>query len=226
MLNRYGKSNCPKEFPVRTKCIALFQKIHGVDSLLFAMYVYEYGHECPAPNRRRVYISYLDSAQYFSPKYFRTTAYHAILIEYLRYVKQRGFHTAHISSCPPTPGDDYIFSCHPKHQLVPREDMLRSWYHKMLDRMREQPVAAFHHLLRDQREARLVGGPRIAQAQPRAEDQQREQPEQPGLAAGFEVIGAIHRRGRVTPSSTAHRRSRPCRSSPGRRWWPKPVSRP
>jgi E1A/CREB-binding protein len=104
------------------------------------MYVYEYGHDCPAPNKRRVYISYLDSVQYFEPKCYRTTAYHAIMVEYLRYVKKRGFHTAAIWSCPPVGGDDYIFYCHPKHQLVPREDMLRSWYHKMLDQAKSQGI--------------------------------------------------------------------------------------
>jgi E1A/CREB-binding protein len=130
----------PDSFPVRSKCIALFQKIHGVDTLLFALYVYEYGHECPAPNRRRVYISYLDSVQYFYPKCYRTLVYQSILVEYLRYVKNRGFHTAHIWSCPPTPGDDYIFYCHPSHQLVPHEDMLRTWYHKMLSKAKAQGI--------------------------------------------------------------------------------------
>jgi Histone acetylation protein/TAZ zinc finger/Zinc finger, ZZ type len=134
MAEYYRGKGCPTVFPVRTKCIALFQKIHGVDTLLFALYVYEYGQNCPAPNRRRVYISYLDSVQYFEPKCYRTAVYHSILIEYLRYVKARGFHTAHLWSCPPTPGDDYVFYCHPKHQKVPREDMLRGWYHSMLDK--------------------------------------------------------------------------------------------
>jgi hypothetical protein len=134
MLRRYSNERYPTSFPVRSKCIALFQKIHGADTLLFSMYVYEYGQKCPAPNRRRVYISYLDSVQYFEPKCYRTLAYQAILIEYLRFVKERGFHTAHIWSCPPTPGDDYIFYCHPTHQLTPREDMLRTWYHQMLER--------------------------------------------------------------------------------------------
>jgi Histone acetylation protein/TAZ zinc finger/Zinc finger, ZZ type len=134
MLRRYSNEKYPTSFPVRSKCISLFQKIHGADTLLFSMYVYEYGHKCPSPNRRRVYISYLDSVQYFEPKCYRTLAYQAILIEYLRFVKERGFHTAHIWSCPPTPGDDYIFYCHPSHQLTPREDMLRAWYHQMLER--------------------------------------------------------------------------------------------
>lgn len=129
-----------KDYPVRTKCIALFQKIHGADTLLFAMYVYEYGHECPAPNRRRVYVSYLDSVQYFEPKCYRTLVYHTVLVEYLRYVKTRGFYTAHFWSCPPTPGDDYIFHVHPSHQLVPREDMLRAWYHDMLDRAKAEGI--------------------------------------------------------------------------------------
>jgi hypothetical protein len=140
MLQRYPANGRPTEFPVRSKCIALFQKIHGVDTLLFSMYVYEYGHDCPAPNRRRVYISYLDSVQYFEPKCYRTVAYQAILVEYLRYVKERGFHTAHIWSCPPTPGDDYIFHSHPSHQLIPHEDMLRTWYHQMLTTAKAQGV--------------------------------------------------------------------------------------
>ncbi len=140
MLRRYKDEGCAKDYPVRTKCIALFQKIHGADTLLFAMYVYEYGHDSPAPNRRRVYVSYLDSVQYFEPKCYRTLVYHTVLVEYLRYVKARGFHTAHIWSCPPTPGDDYIFHIHPAHQLIPREDMLRAWYHGMLDRAKAEGI--------------------------------------------------------------------------------------
>ena len=140
MVKRYGDRDCPDAYPVRAKCIALFQEIHGVDTLLFALYVYEYGDECPAPNRRRVYISYLDSVKYFEPKAYRTLVYQRVLVEYLRSVKERGFHTAHIWSCPPTPGDDYIFYCHPQHQLTPREDMLRSWYHAMIDQAKSEGI--------------------------------------------------------------------------------------
>jgi hypothetical protein len=140
MLERYAEKGCPTEYPVRTKCIALFQEIHGVDTLLFAVYVHEYGQDCAAPNRRRVYISYLDSVKYFEPKCYRTVAYHTVLLEYLRYVKNRGFHTAHIWSCPPTADDDYIFCAHPSHQLTPREDMLRAWYHRILDRAKGEGI--------------------------------------------------------------------------------------
>lgn len=140
MHKRYAKDGCASEFPVRSKCIALFQTIDGVDVILFAMYVYEYDDSCPAPNRRRVYISYLDSIYYFQPKCYRTIAYHALIIEYLRYVKERGFHTAHIWSCPPSGGDDYVFYCHPKEQLVPREDMLLHWYQRMLEKAKEEGI--------------------------------------------------------------------------------------
>jgi len=140
MFARYSKNGCPSEFPVRSKCIALFQKIHGVDVILFGMYVFEYGESCPAPNRRRVYISYLDSTQYFEPKCYRTIVYHAIIVEYLRFVKQRGFHTAHIWSCPPLPGDDYIFYCHPSKQIIPHDDMLRNWYHHMLEKAKIEGI--------------------------------------------------------------------------------------
>ena len=43
------------------------------------MFVYEYGDDCPEPNRRRVYISYLDSVNYLTPKFTRTRVYHELM---------------------------------------------------------------------------------------------------------------------------------------------------
>lgn len=140
MLSRYKSKGFPSEFPVRTKCILLFQKIHGSDVLIFGMYVYEYGHNCPSPNRRRVYISYLDSVQYFQPRSYRTVIYQSIIVEYLRHVKRRGFHTAHIWSCPPSKGDDYIFYVHPETQKTPKADRLCNWYMTILERARREGI--------------------------------------------------------------------------------------
>jgi E1A/CREB-binding protein len=140
MFELYSKVGCPSYFPAHTKCIGLFQKIDGIDVLLFVMYVYEYGHDCPAPNRRRVYISYLDSVQYFQPSTFRTLAYQSVIIQYLRFVKKRGFHTAHIWSCPPTPGDEYVFYCHPVSQRIPQEDKLRGWYVDLLEKAKDEGI--------------------------------------------------------------------------------------
>ena len=150
MFKRYSKSGCPASFPVRSKCIALFQKISGVDVLLLTMFVFEYDHDCPAPNRRRVYISCLDSIKYLEPACYRTVAYQALIVEYLRYVKERGFHTAHLWSCAPTAGDDYIFHCRPSKQLIPTDDWLRTWYLDVLEKAKAEGVVLEVRTLHDE----------------------------------------------------------------------------
>lgn len=150
MLARYSKKGYPSEFKFTTKCIVLFQKIHGVDVLLFGMYVYEYGDDCPGPNRRRVYISYLDSVRYLEPASYRTITYQSIITEYLRFVKMRGFHTAHIWSCPPTKGDEYIFHCHPNHQLTPSDDLLCAWYTGILKTAKDEGIVLETRTLYDE----------------------------------------------------------------------------
>jgi E1A/CREB-binding protein len=150
MLARYARKGYPSEFKVTTKCIVLFQKIHGVDVLLFGMYVYEYGDECAGPNRRRVYISYLDSVRYLEPASYRTITYQTVITEYLRFVKLRGFHTAHIWSCPPAKGDEYIFHCHPNHQLTPNDDLLCAWYVEMLSKAKDEGIVLETRTLYDE----------------------------------------------------------------------------
>lgn len=78
--------------------------------------------------------------KYFEPQCYRTTAYHALIVEYLKFVKERGFHTAHIWSCPPAPDDDYIFNCHPSQQKIPRDNMLRAWYQELLEKAKDQGI--------------------------------------------------------------------------------------
>lgn len=139
-FSRYKDKEYAADFPCRTKCLVLFQNIDGQDVILFGMYVYEYGHKCPQPNQRRVYVSYLDSVHYLRPKQYRTIVYHEILISYLDYVKARGFHTAHIWACPPQKGDDYILYVHPPDQKTPKPQILRLWYDEMLKRCMERKV--------------------------------------------------------------------------------------
>jgi len=138
--NRYKDRGYPTDFPCRSKCLVLFQNIDGQDVILFGMYVYEYGHKCPQPNQRRVYVSYLDSVHYLRPKQYRTMVYHEILISYLDYVRARGFHTVHIWACPPQKGDDYILYVHPQDQKTPKPQILRVWYDEMLKRCLERGI--------------------------------------------------------------------------------------
>ncbi|XP_069502925.1 CREB-binding protein isoform X2 [Ambystoma mexicanum] len=121
-------------FPYRTKALFAFEEIDGVDVCFFGMHVQEYGSECPLPNTRRVYISYLDSIHFFRPRCLRTAVYHEILIGYLEYVKKLGYVMGHIWACPPSEGDDYIFHCHPADQRIPKPKRLQEWYKKMLDK--------------------------------------------------------------------------------------------
>ena len=132
MKKRYAHKKYPDEFPFRCKCLVVFQELDGVDVILFALYVYEHGEDNPAPNKRCVYISYLDSVHFMRPRRLRTFVYHEILIAYLDYARKRGYATAHIWACPPLKGDDYIFYAKPEDQKTPRDSRLKQWYIDML----------------------------------------------------------------------------------------------
>ena len=80
----------PSSFPYKAKALFAFEQIDGTDVCFFGMHVQEYGSDCPQPNSKRVYISYLDSVHFFQPRAFRTAVYHEILIGYLEYVKMLG----------------------------------------------------------------------------------------------------------------------------------------
>ncbi|CAJ1075040.1 CREB binding protein b isoform X3 [Xyrichtys novacula] len=144
-------------FPYRTKALFAFEEIDGVDVCFFGMHVQEYGSECPFPNTRRVYISYLDSIHFFKPRLLRTAVYHEILIGYLEYVKKMGYVTGHIWACPPSEGDDYIFHCHPPDQKIPKPKRLQEWYRKMLDKaFAERIIHDYKDIFKQATEDRLT----------------------------------------------------------------------
>ncbi|KAL1005748.1 hypothetical protein UPYG_G00063490 [Umbra pygmaea] len=148
----------PETFPYRTKALFAFEEIDGVDVCFFGMHVQEYSSECPSPNTRRVYISYLDSIHFFKPRMLRTAVYHEILIGYLEYVKKLGYAQGHIWACPPSEGDDYIFHCHPADQKIPKPKRLQEWYRKMLEKAyAERILHDFKDIFKQATEDRLTG---------------------------------------------------------------------
>ncbi|KAI6201456.1 Histone acetyltransferase [Aphelenchoides besseyi] len=138
MKAKYSSEGFPERFPYKTKAIFAFEVIDGVEVCFFGLHVQEYGSKCPPPNRRRVYIAYLDSVHFFQPRELRTDVYHEILLGYLQYVKNLGYTMAHIWACPPSEGDDYIFHCHPPEQKIPKPKRLQDWYKRMLDKGRQE----------------------------------------------------------------------------------------
>jgi hypothetical protein len=103
------------------------------------MYVHEYGHQSPKPNKMKSYVSYLDSANYMQPSCFRTPMYQELMLGYLQDAKNRGFGSVYIWACPPPPraGDSYILSVHPKWQRTPNTERLVKWY-KMIEDIGEK----------------------------------------------------------------------------------------
>ncbi|KAM4535424.1 histone acetyltransferase p300 isoform 2-T2 [Fundulus diaphanus] len=146
-----------ESFPYRMKALFAFEDIDGADVCFFGMHVQEYGSDCPPPNQRRVYISYLDSVHFFRPRYLRTAVYHEILLGYLEYVKRLGYTTGHIWACPPSEGDDYIFHCHPPDQKIPKPKRLQEWYKKMLDKaVTERIIHDYKDIFKQATEDRLT----------------------------------------------------------------------
>lgn len=151
---QFEQEGCAIDMKYASKVLLLFQKVDGVDLCLFCMYVQEYDKDCPNPNTRRTYLSYLDSVRYFKPEgivafggdkngrgdSLRTLVYMEIICGYLQYLKTRGFTSMYIWACPPLPGDDYIFYVHPQRQKTPKSDRLREWYLRMLKHAKEQKI--------------------------------------------------------------------------------------
>jgi len=126
----------PSSVEYRSKAIALFQRIDGMDVCIFCMYVQEYDTPDEDLNefrqKKRVYLAYIDSVEHFRPRRLRTDVYHEMLTAYFASARARGFENIHIWSCPPSRGNSFVFWGHPHTQRTPTKEHLLSWYHNSL----------------------------------------------------------------------------------------------
>ncbi|RWS28607.1 CREB-binding protein-like isoform X2 [Leptotrombidium deliense] len=127
----FDKDDWSDKIPYRSKTILAFTEINRFDVCFFGFYVQEYGTNSSFLNSRCVYLSYLDSVNFFSPKKYRTDVYHEILLGYMNYVKLMGFVKVYIWACPPLKDSDYIFHRHPNNQKVPTQKRLQTWYNRL-----------------------------------------------------------------------------------------------
>lgn len=137
----------PLKVKYRSKAIALFQTIDGIDVCIFCMYVQEYdtkddefddpSEKVRAKQEKRVYVAYIDSVEHFRPRAIRSLVYQEMLTAYLATARLRGFESAHIWACPPSRGNSFVFNNHPATQRTPSMERLTAWYHAALTRAME-----------------------------------------------------------------------------------------
>lgn len=121
--------------PYRAKGIYVFETMDdGKEVCFFGMYAQEYGGDVAMPNQRRVYVSYIDSVQYFDPRHLRTQLYFEVILAYFDWLRNLGYMSVHVWASPPTcDGDDYIFFRHPPGQKIPKKKRLLDWYKRLFE---------------------------------------------------------------------------------------------
>ena len=109
------------------------------------MYCQEYDNDCPSPNGGKTFISYLDSAKFFTPSKLRTQVYGEVISQYLHHMKAIGYSSAHLWACTPEVGMEYVFHRRPDNQVPSTEDRLIVWYEAILDEARNKGVIMSYH---------------------------------------------------------------------------------
>ncbi|EGT58564.1 hypothetical protein CAEBREN_14019 [Caenorhabditis brenneri] len=113
----------PEDYTHEANQIFVIVMIKNVETLIFALNTQEYRS---GPKKGWVVIEYLDSLSILTKD--RSAIYKRIIRSYLKYARDSGFKIAHLWSCAPDNGVDYIFSGHPKSQRFLRKDQLDEWY--------------------------------------------------------------------------------------------------
>ncbi|CAL2048389.1 unnamed protein product, partial [Caenorhabditis brenneri] len=125
------------EYDMRT--IYLFQRLEGVDVIVFAMVCHEYKD---IRGKSWVVIDYLDSVPFVEPAEARGAVFREAILSYFAWAKKMGFNHAHFFSNPPQQGTDFILSIHPTSQKYKKPAALLGYYNNLLAKGVERKILA------------------------------------------------------------------------------------
>ncbi|EGT58182.1 hypothetical protein CAEBREN_04501 [Caenorhabditis brenneri] len=125
------------EYDMRT--IYLFQRLEGVDVIVFAMVCQEYKD---IRGKSWVVIDYLDSVPFVEPAEARGAVFREAILSYFAWAKKMGFNHAHFFSNPPQQGTDFILSIHPTSQKYKKPAALLGYYNNLLAKGVERKILA------------------------------------------------------------------------------------
>ncbi|KAG5175561.1 hypothetical protein JKP88DRAFT_148095, partial [Tribonema minus] len=127
----------PPAFDYTVKAIGLCARIDGVDVCVLIVYVYEYGADAPACNRKSVYVAYVDSVEYVYPDAVRSQLYQEVIGAYLEHARRLGFETAYLWSAPARQVGSYVWWQRPARMKAATSEHLRSFYNRIFKRCGE-----------------------------------------------------------------------------------------
>lgn len=131
-------------YDYKSRAVFVFQKCYGQNEIcFFAFFAQEYAE------RRQVYLSYLDSVNFFHPKEHRSSIYKVLILSYMEFVCNAGFMSFHLWACPPQRGMDYIFHKHPQGQRYPSKKRLVDWYKAIFDEAVKKGIVSSWQNLHD-----------------------------------------------------------------------------
>lgn len=116
----------------RHRAVFAFHEVNGDDVCFFGMYLQIYDDDCGIPpNRKTLYLSYLDSVNLKQHVHDRTRIFQQVLLGLFHFYKLQGYKKVYIWSCPPKKRTDYMFNVKPVDQKIPNLKRLTAWYQEL-----------------------------------------------------------------------------------------------
>eukprot|EP00949_MAST-11_sp_MAST-11-sp1_P003069 g3069.t1 len=138
----YAAGSYPESITYVSRTIGIFADIDGFSNLLFIFITHEFDDDCEhVPNRRMIYLAYVDSVGYIadmSDQFSSTHLFHTCLNAYAQQAAEiRGMEKLLIWSCAQESKKDerqYIFYCKSRASKNLSDRSLLSWYQSMYEK--------------------------------------------------------------------------------------------